>query len=345
MNKEQKQRLLALQEKLYGDGLNENEVAEYRTLEEARAKEAVDGEETLHRNLSDIVVRSIDEKAGTVEFIASTGAIDRYQEIVDPEGWELKNFGKNGPILANHTNEVQSIIGRGVKAWVENGKLIVKVKFAIDVEENTLARYVFNMVKAGYIRAVSVGFLPTEWEFVDKTIKGKKRSILVWKKSELLELSVVAVPANPEALVKAFRKGELQSKDIDTLRKELEPLEVEQLDEGLEQSKLLKLLADNHESVKSYRKGLEKLRKILGVDPSTDELETIDKTLKAVYLALGVEGEDNLGGDEPPENNTSNNVGVVSLATPSEQIKPVGRTLTSEEETAIVSKALEALTS
>jgi len=75
----------------------------------------------------------------------------------------------------------------------EKGKnLTGKIKFAVD--ENPRAKIIFDLYAGGFLNAFSVGFLPKEFD--DKGV------IL---KSELLEVSVVSIPANARALAK--KKG------------------------------------------------------------------------------------------------------------------------------------------
>jgi HK97 family phage prohead protease len=66
-------------------------------------------------------------------------------------------------------------------------------------------------VRAGVIRAGSVGFRPLEIELPSKE-DGKDGTTLIFRKQELLEFSICNVPANPFAL----SKGIDRSHDKDT---------------------------------------------------------------------------------------------------------------------------------
>jgi hypothetical protein len=57
-----------------------------------------------------------------------------------------------------------------------------------------------RLAKAGIIRAVSVGFIPVEYE-------PRRGGGYLFKRWDLLELSLVSVPANPNALVIERRLG------------------------------------------------------------------------------------------------------------------------------------------
>jgi hypothetical protein len=74
----------------------------------------------------------------------------------------------------------------------------------MDADIHPLAETIFRMVKAGYVKATSVGFLPIEWGWS----KDKSRPFGIdFTKQELLEISIVPVPANANALAEARRLG------------------------------------------------------------------------------------------------------------------------------------------
>ena len=130
---------------------------------------------------------------GIFEVIASTDVFDREGESINPEGWELENYKKNPVILWSH--DVNALpIGKATSVHVEDGKLIIEGEFA-SKEANPMAHQVRLLVEAGIQRAVSVGFIPLDRD--GDTIT----------KQELLELSFVPVPANPEALALAKEKN------------------------------------------------------------------------------------------------------------------------------------------
>ena len=66
---------------------------------------------------------------------------------------------------------------------------------------------VADLVAAGYVKAVSVGIIPIESE--EQTIDGKK--VIIYTKSELVEFSIVSIPANREALIKKSIKLKLET--------------------------------------------------------------------------------------------------------------------------------------
>lgn len=141
--------------------------------------------------MATIQVWDTDAKNGTFEVIASTGAIDRHGESIDPNGWKLENYMKNPVIIFGHDYwSLENIVGKATDVQVVNGQLIVKGVFASE-ESNPKAQMLRRMYDEWLIRTVSVGLRPLSRDVNDRDIITS---------AELLELSFVPVPANPEAL-------------------------------------------------------------------------------------------------------------------------------------------------
>ncbi len=129
-----------------------------------------------------------------LDFVLSDATVDRYGDIVDPAGWVLTAFKRNPIALFAHRHDAP--IGTWSDVRVEDGKLKGKLNFAA---AGTSARIdeLRSLVEQGVLRAVSVGFAPIDADPIDpKRPYGPQR----YKKQELLETSLVAVPANPAAL-------------------------------------------------------------------------------------------------------------------------------------------------
>lgn len=146
-----------------------------------------------------------------IEMIGSTGSVDRDGEAIDPNGWDLKSFKKNPVILPQH-NYQKPPIGRAKQVKLIDGKLMFKIEFP---EEgiNPEADVYRKLYKSGFMNASSVGFAPKEWVDGD----GKKTPYRTFTKQELLELSLVSVPANSEALVTAKSKGVVSSDELKSI--------------------------------------------------------------------------------------------------------------------------------
>ena len=77
-------------------------------------------------------------------------------------------------------------------------QLVGKPNFE-DADLNPKADKIRRKIEAGTLRAVSVGFMPLEYHWGDKR-NGENEEVLYLDKNALLEVSIVAVPSNPEAL-------------------------------------------------------------------------------------------------------------------------------------------------
>lgn len=158
---------------------------------------------------TDIEVKAPKDEDRTLEFIATKEVVDRDGDVVKVDGIDVRSFKKNPVLLWAHDHRGLPI-GKVVKIVKDAGQLIMKVKFA-EPEIYGFADTVYKLLKAGYLKAVSIGFIPDfdQIEYPkDKKIRGKvvRR---VMNLVELLELSVVPVPANQEALStgKMFQKA------------------------------------------------------------------------------------------------------------------------------------------
>lgn len=128
------------------------------------------------------------EGARVFTFRASTNSIDRQNEILDQSGWQLDNYRANPVILDSHRyDSVHDIIGRATRVEVMDGALEVDVIFADeDVEE---------LVSKGFLRTVSVGF-----RSLARRPGVTPRDPMTHTQMELLEVSMVAIPANRDAV-------------------------------------------------------------------------------------------------------------------------------------------------
>lgn len=134
------------------------------------------------------------DATGTLTAIASTNTTDRHGEVVDNNGWDLKAYKKNPVILWAHDHS-EPAIGVSKKTWVEgtgkSAKLMIQPIFH-DVTEK--ARAIKQLVEMGVIKTISVGFRPLE-----------SPDGITFTKNELLENSIVNVPANADAMMMAYK--------------------------------------------------------------------------------------------------------------------------------------------
>ena len=132
-----------------------------------------------------------------VSFVASSATPDRYGDIIDQKGWILENYKKNPVVLLNHDSN-QLPIGKG-NVYIRNDKLTIDVEF--DSEDERAAE-VERKAKKGFMNAVSVGFRPLESKSRSELPSDNKyygQRGMYYSKAELLEVSIVTIPANGEA--------------------------------------------------------------------------------------------------------------------------------------------------
>jgi hypothetical protein len=156
-------------------------------------------------------IRKKNTDTRTVTFVASDGSRDSAHTVLNQAGWDLNRFNANPVIGYNHevygawdTKDVDFVIGKG-RAYVEDNTLLVDITFE-PKEINELAEKVYQKVLFGSLNAVSVGFLPLgngHWGEGEEA-RGEERETYYYAGQELLEISVVNIPANANAT----RKGE-----------------------------------------------------------------------------------------------------------------------------------------
>ena len=124
----------------------------------------------------------------TFKVVASTEDSDRSWEIIKASGWDYINFMKNPVIIANHVYKIENIVGKATSIYVKDNQLIIEWVFS---ESNPLGKLLADLYEEWMVKTVSVWFIPKSRD------EGNKRIIT---NAELLELSFVAVPCNPNAL-------------------------------------------------------------------------------------------------------------------------------------------------
>ena len=162
-------------------------------------------------------VKDLGGDGPVMEFIGSDGSVDRYDEVIDQAGWELDNFRANPVIPDCHDySSIAKILGRAQSVSVKDGQLVNQVEFCTD---NPMGLLAYKMAKGGFIKSQSVGFIPLEWTTGNKSGEPAR----TYTKCELLEISLVVVPANPGATIGNQIKSVLtvsERRDLATFLKE-----------------------------------------------------------------------------------------------------------------------------
>jgi len=139
----------------------------------------------------------------TLRFCFSDGSVDRMNDTIAAAGWDLTDFQANPVALWAHDSSAPPI-GGARNVGVEGDRLLGDIEFA-PPETYAFADTIYRLVLGKLLRAVSVGFLPTRYAFVEND--PERGFGIDFLEQTLLEISVCPVPANPNALQEARRKG------------------------------------------------------------------------------------------------------------------------------------------
>jgi HK97 family phage prohead protease len=135
----------------------------------------------------------------------STFDLDRFGERIDPQGWDFKRFMHNPVVEWAHRYDIPAI-GK-IEGLTIDDEGLHGLVFFNDKEFDVFGWSIGQRVKAGVIRAGSVGFRVIEIEIPSKEDApngGRDGTSLIFRKQELLEFSICNVPANPFALAKTI---------------------------------------------------------------------------------------------------------------------------------------------
>ena len=139
----------------------------------------------------------------------STFDLDRYGERIDPQGWDCKRYMENPVVEWAHRYDIPAI-GKMEGLTIDEAGLHGVVYFN-DKSYDFFGWSIGQRVKAGVIRAGSVGFRVMEIEIPSKADSVDGTS-LIFRKQELLEFSICNVPANPFALAGKEKREERKEK-------------------------------------------------------------------------------------------------------------------------------------
>jgi phage head maturation protease len=157
---------------------------------------------------------TINKAERTVDVVFSTSDVDRSGDVVIPLGADTVNYAKNPVILLNH-DASRPPIAKALKLMRTDKAVEAKIQFA----DTPLAQEIFTLVSGGFMKSLSIGFRATQValkgtqnfytavkNFGLTNIDKINRIILGW---ELVETSIVTIPCNTNALVKAIDNKEI----------------------------------------------------------------------------------------------------------------------------------------
>lgn len=161
-------------------------------------------------------LRTSENGTGPITFIASTSGIKRDGMDLDPNRWYLENYRRNPVVLWSHAYGGQNLpIGRA-SVEIKESNLLAQVTFD---KGDSFAKEVERKYREGYLNAVSVGWLDIAHckkcgksldRFSISNLESYRKKCphcnaeltksSVEIKYDLLDISAVSVPADPDAL-------------------------------------------------------------------------------------------------------------------------------------------------
>ena len=151
----------------------------------------------LNRAYSLLSIRKADDETRTIIGMATTPTPDRLEDVVVPEGAQ---FTLPMPLLFQHDS--RQPIGHVTNAKVSKSGIEIVAKIARMAEPGRLKDRLdeaWQSIKAGLVSGLSIGFKPTEFEWIEES-KGMR--FIKW---DWIELSAVTIPANAEATITTIR--------------------------------------------------------------------------------------------------------------------------------------------
>jgi phage head maturation protease len=150
--------------------------------------------------------------SGNLVFKISTKSTDRDEDVMEPMGCDLTNYRNNPVVLFAHDYSSPPI-GKSLRESIYPEYIESEVQFA----PTAFAQDCKKLCEGGFLNAASVGFNGIEAEPIPESKWGKH-----YKKWELLEWSIVPVPANATCLIQGAKAKGI---NLDAMEKELHEIE------------------------------------------------------------------------------------------------------------------------
>jgi hypothetical protein len=181
----------------------------------------------MNRAYSLLTIKSLNEQRRTIEGIATTPTPDRMNDIVVPEGARFKT---PLPLQLHHDSRLP--VGTVDFARPTKTGIPFKASLPVVAEPGVVQDRVneaLHSLKYRLLNAVSIGFQP-----INGAIEQLKSGGLKFLEWEWLELSLVSIPAQPEAVINTFKSLHLDQvrRLVDTAR-ESEAVELDNSFQGI----------------------------------------------------------------------------------------------------------------
>lgn len=179
-------------------------------FKETATKLGYDLDENKEMLFQGATLKQSGEDEDTATFTISTNTLDRDMEVVEQRSLSYKNYRRNPVVLYGHDSGSNIFpVGKTVSLKLTDNEGVGVMRFA--VKEYERARIVRDLVKGGYLNAVSIGMIGVEMDIE----KRGEEIVGVYTKAEVIEISIVPIPANPDAL-RVGRRDEMKLEDLRT---------------------------------------------------------------------------------------------------------------------------------
>lgn len=152
----------------------------------------------------DTEVKAPQGDSRSVLFTISTASVDRMDDTIALAGWKLDRYRKNPQVLYAHDSTALPV-AKAPRVWIESERMKAEADFTPTPDAwPRFNETVFQFIKHGLLSATSVGFRPLKYAFADS----QSRSFGIdFMEQELLEFSIVPVPANADCLIEGKSMG------------------------------------------------------------------------------------------------------------------------------------------
>ena len=140
-------------------------------------------------------LKDFSDKSRSFTAVISRETADRMGDEILVSGWQLKNYRKNPVVQPFHDYRALPV-GRSIEEWVKGNRLMGRPQFASYPE----AEKIYSLYRDKYLKGFSVGFVALKSEPIEQEKEKMFSQATRFLKHELLEYSVVPIPAHQDAL-------------------------------------------------------------------------------------------------------------------------------------------------
>lgn len=228
--------------------------------------------------------------------IASVPTVDRDRDRIMPLGIDLNNFRKNPLMFFGHNyRDPWAVIGTAAEINLSADSFRVRPELREPVNESDPMHIISALWNQNILRAASIGFIPK---------KGKPNEFggTDFEEIELLEISIVPLPANQDALRLAIKGLSDESQLVsDVIFHEVANEVLRPIDLHAKRGRVLS--ASNEKKIRDARNNLAEVLAQLDEEPEVEGTsprgEGNDKGTDALLLGGAEDGATSAAADSP----------------------------------------------